>query len=139
MKRQNTRVFLLITYLLYLGNLFFTGELSFLHTTNCHPLLGHLFLRWLIIGFVTRLTRRVPLVEQELPTLPEYLSSPQVFVRVHVIRSLLLCVCFVDRSLSFCAFSFGHYVVCSSSIYEIWPPLWYLQTLLKFSRNTKRS
>jgi hypothetical protein len=45
MKRQNTRVFLLITYLLYLGDLFFTGELSFLHTTNCHPLLGHLFLR----------------------------------------------------------------------------------------------
>ena len=25
---------------------------------------------------VTRLTRRVPLVEQELPTLPEHLSSP---------------------------------------------------------------
>jgi hypothetical protein len=29
----------------------------------------------LITGFVTRLTRRVPLVEQELPTLPEHLSS----------------------------------------------------------------
>jgi hypothetical protein len=31
---------------------------------------------WLIIGFVTRLTRRVPLVEQELPTPPEHLSLP---------------------------------------------------------------
>ena len=29
----------------------------------------------LITSFVTRLTRRVPLVEQELPTLPEHLSS----------------------------------------------------------------
>jgi len=30
---------------------------------------------WLITGFVTRLTRRVPLVEQELLTLPEHPSS----------------------------------------------------------------
>jgi hypothetical protein len=29
-----------------------------------------------------------------------------------------------------CSFSFGHCVVCSSSIYGIWLPLWYLQTLL---------
>ena len=33
---------------------------------------------WLITGFVTRSTRRVSLVEQELLTLPEYLSSPPV-------------------------------------------------------------
>jgi hypothetical protein len=32
--------------------------------------------------------------------------------------------------LSFCPFSFGHCVVCSSSIYGFWLPLWYLQTLL---------
>ena len=37
---------------------------------------------------------------------------------VRVTRSLVLCVCFVDRCLSFCAFSFGHCVVCSSSIYR---------------------
>ena len=42
----------------------------------------------------------------------------------------LLYVCFVDRCLSFCTFSFGHCVVCSSSIYRFWLPLWYLQTLL---------
>jgi hypothetical protein len=71
----------------------------------------------LITGFVTRLTRRVPLVEQELLTLPEHLSSPPVFSGVRVSRSLVLYVCFVDRCLSFCAFSFGHCVVCSSSIY----------------------
>jgi hypothetical protein len=39
-------------------------------------------------------------------TLPEHLSSPSVFSGVRVTRSLVLCVCFVDRCLSFCPFSF---------------------------------
>ena len=64
-----------------------------------------------ITGFVTRLTRRASLVEQELLTLPEHLSSPQVVSGVRVTRSLVLYVCFVDRSLSFCTFYFGHCVV----------------------------
>jgi hypothetical protein len=34
-------------------------------------------------------------------SLSEHLSSPPVFSRVRVTRSLVLCVCFVDRSLSF--------------------------------------
>ena len=75
-------------------------------------------------GFVTRLPRRVPLVEQELLTLPEHLSSATVLSGFRVTRSLILCVCFVDRCLSFCPFSFGHYAVCSS-FYRFW----YLQTL----------
>ena len=82
----------------------------------------------LITGFVTRLTRWVPLVEQELLTLPEHPSSPPFFSGVRVTQSLVLYVCFVDRCLSFCAFSFGHCVVCSS-IYGFWLPHWYLQTL----------
>jgi hypothetical protein len=57
----------------------------------------------LITGFVTRLTWRVPLVEQELFTLPEHLNSPPVFSGVRVTRSLVLYVCFVDRCLSSCA------------------------------------
>ena len=69
--------------------------------------------------------------------------STWVFSEVRVIRSLVLCVCFVDRCLSFCPFSFGRCVVCPSSIYAFWLPpfgildlrilitsLWYLQTLL---------
>jgi hypothetical protein len=48
----------------------------------------------------------VPLVEQELLTFSEHLSSPPVFGRAPVTRSLGLCVCFVDRCLSFCAFPF---------------------------------
>ena len=58
-------------------------------------------------GFVTRLTRWMVLVEQELPTLPEHLSSSPIFSDVGVTRSLVLCVCFVDRCLSFCPFSFA--------------------------------
>jgi hypothetical protein len=69
-------------------------------------------------------------MEQELLTLPEHLSSPPVFSGVRVARSLVLCVCFVDRGLPFCPFSFGHCVVCSSSIYGFWLPVWYLQPLL---------
>ena len=79
---------------------------------------------WLITGFVTRLTQRVSLVEQELPTLPEHLSSPPVFSGVRVTRSSVLYVCFVDRCLSFCTFSFGHCVVCPSSIYRLWLLPW---------------
>ena len=85
---------------------------------------------WLITGLVTRLTRRVPLVEQKLLIQPEPLSSPPVFSGVRLTRSLVLCVWFIDRCLSFCTFSFGHCVVCSSSIYGFWLPLLYLQTLL---------
>jgi hypothetical protein len=84
----------------------------------------------LITGFVTRLTRRVPLVEQKLPTLPQHLRSSPVFIGVRITRSLVLCVCFVDHCLSFCHFSFGHCVVLSPSIYGFWLPLWYLQTPL---------
>ena len=64
----------------------------------------------LVKGFVTRLTRPVPLVELELLTLPERLSSPQIFRDVRVTRSLVLCVCFLDIYLSFCSFSFDHCV-----------------------------
>jgi hypothetical protein len=72
----------------------------------------------------------VSLVEQELLALPEHPSSPPVVSGVRVTRSLGLYVYFVNRCLSFCNFSVGHCVVCSSSIYGFWLPLWYLQTLL---------
>ena len=65
---------------------------------------------------------RVPLVEQELFTLPKHLGSPPVFSGVRVTRSLVLYVCFVDRCVSFCPFSFGHCFVCISSIYGFWYP-----------------
>ena len=85
-----------------------------IQSSDCHKtLFPH---SWLITGFVTRLTQWVPIVEQELLTLPELRSSSPVFSGVRVIRSLVLCVCFVDRYLSFCTFSFGHCVVYSFTI-----------------------
>jgi hypothetical protein len=61
-----------------------------------------------------------------------HFRSARVHPRFLVLFVLLnlVYVCFADRCLSFCPFSFGHCVVCSSSIYGFWLPLWYLQTLL---------
>ena len=67
---------------------------------------------WLIIGFVTRLTWCV--TSGAGTAYPEHQSSPPVFSGVRVSRSLVLYVCFVDRCLYLCTFSFGHCVVCSS-------------------------
>ena len=85
--------------------------------TNDHgyvPLVANTFrsfpLSWLITGFVTRLTRQVF-------TSGAGTAYPSGFSGVRVTRSLFLYVSFVDRYLSFCTFSFGHCVVCSSSIY----------------------
>jgi hypothetical protein len=49
-------------------------------------------------------------------TYPNQGNKYVIFCGVHVTRSLVLCVCFVYRCLSFCTFTFGHCVVCSSSI-----------------------
>jgi hypothetical protein len=49
--------------------------------------------------------------------MPELGEPPVLVGFVRFTRSLVLYVCFVDRCLSFCPFSFGHYVVCSSSTY----------------------
>jgi hypothetical protein len=84
-------------------------------------------LHTLITEFVIKLIRRVPLVGHELPTLPEHLSSPPVFSWIRVTRSLVLCVCFVDRCLSFCTFFL--WPLCCL-LYGFLVPLWYLQTLL---------
>ena len=98
----------------------FTGYVRLVvKTSRSFPLL------WLIIGFVTRLIRRVPLVEQELLSLPDHMSWTPVHSGVRVTRSIVLRV----RCLSYCTFSFGHCVVWSS-IFVFWLPLWYLQTLL---------
>ena len=71
----------------------------------------------------TIFTRQLPMVEQQLFILPEHMSSPPVISWVRVTRSLALCVCFVDRCISFCPFSFGNCVVCSSSFYRFWLPI----------------
>ena len=64
-------------------------------------------------------------------SLPEHMSSPALISGVRVTRSLVLCLCFLDRCLSFFTFSFNHCVICSL-IYGFWLPLWYLQTLFDY-------
>jgi len=51
---------------------------------------------WFITGFVTRLTRRFPLVDQELLTRPEHLRSPPGFSSYFSIFSFM---CMFYRSL----------------------------------------
>jgi hypothetical protein len=65
------------------------------------------------MGFVTRLIRRVSLVEQELLTLPEHMSSPPVFSGVLVTQSSFK----YALSIIVCPFSVDHCIVCPSSIY----------------------
>ena len=78
----------------------------------------------------------MPLVEQELLTLPEHLSSPPVFSGVCVTQSLVLCVCFVDRCLSFFFWPLCHLFFCDSRILIT---VWYLQTLLSLQERSTYS
>ena len=70
------------------------------------------------------------LVEQELLTLPDHLSSPLVISGVRVTRSVVLHVCFVDRYLSFCTFSLANVLSALLRYTNSDCTFWYLQTLL---------
>ena len=70
---------------------------------------------WHITGFVSRLTRRVPLVEQELLTLPVHLSSPPIFSGIRVTRSFVYVFC---RSL-FVLLSFFFLPLCYLSYFDL--------------------
>jgi len=73
-------------------------------------------------------TQPVPLLEQELLTLLQHLSSPLYFLW-GLRYSILSFMCNVFW-IVICPFSFGHCVVFHSSVYRFWLPLWYLQTHL---------
>jgi hypothetical protein len=76
------------------------------HRKNCYIpfiLMINIYIYILLIGVCLILTNMI--IEQELLSLPEYLSSPPFFSVVHVTGSLVICVCFVDRCLSFCPLS----------------------------------
>ena len=67
-----------------------------------------------ITWFVTRLTGRVSLVEQDLLTVPKHLSSPSVFSGVRVTRSLVLYIyMYVCRSFFFLLYFFLSAIVFS--------------------------
>ena len=84
---------------------------------------------WLITWFVTRVTRRVSLVGQEILALSEHMRSSVVWWGSrYSIFSLM------SNALSIVVgpFTFGHCVVCPSSIYGFWLPFLYRQTFLMF-------
>ena len=60
------------------------------------------------------------LVEQDLLTPPEHLRKSSIF-------NLLCSVWYIYAD--HCSFSFGHCIVCPSSNYVFFLPLWYFQTL----------
>ena len=68
----------------------------------------------LITRFVARVTRRVPHVDQEMPTLPEHLSLSLALSGVRVARSLIFCV-ILCRSLIF-LLSFFLFVIMLSDL-----------------------
>ena len=67
--------------------------------------------------FVTRVTRRVPHVEQKLLTLPEHMSASPVFLMGFVLLDLCFSMwSFVDHCLSFCSFS---QPLCCLSVFDL--------------------
>jgi hypothetical protein len=108
------------------------GYLPLVNTSRSFPC------AWLITGFVTTLTPRVSRMEQELLTLLEHMSSPQV-IGVGSCYSVFSFMYVLCRSLFVhCTFSVDHCIFSSSSIYGFWLPLSYLQTLLLDNEKKKK-
>ena len=83
------------------------------------------------IRFIYKSNMKGVHVEQELLIFLEHLNSPLVFCGVRVVRSLVfLCSDLQIVVCSFVPFTFGHCVVCPSSIYSFLLPLWYFLMLL---------
>ena len=81
----------------------------------CHkwPRMRSISHSWFITGFVTRVTRPVPLVEQELFILPQHMSSPLIYNGVRFTRSFIFYLVFC-RSLFFLLWFF-FWPLCSLS------------------------
>jgi hypothetical protein len=93
---------------------------------------------WLIPGFVTRLTRRVLLLEQELPTLLEHLSSPPYFVGSWY--SIFSFMCMLYKSLFVLLYFFFLPLRCLFFFdIRILMNTWYLQALLSNVTTNEKS
>jgi hypothetical protein len=94
--------------------------INFVYVTNDHryvPLVVSTCRSFSRSWLITRVTRQVSLVEQELPTLLEHLSSLPDFREVHVAWSLVFCVMFC-RSL-FVLMSFIFWPLCCLSFFDL--------------------
>ena len=68
------------------GSCFINDICNYLHI----PVFNTISVSWYSCG--PTVTRRMPLVEQSLVTLPKHSSSPSVFIEVHVAQRLFFCV-----------------------------------------------
>jgi hypothetical protein len=66
---------------------------------------------------MTKVIRRMLLVEQELPTLPEHMSLPPVFSAVRVARSFVFCVVFCR--LWFVLLFFFYWPLCCLPFFDL--------------------
>ena len=120
---------------------FFTYYPLFIeHESLCYMLLWNYW--WLITGFLTRVTRRVPHVEQELFILSGHSTWVHPRFLVGSCYSIISFMCMFCWSLFvLLSFSFGHCVVCPFFLLAIvlsvlrfttsnYIPLYYLQTCL---------
>ena len=107
--------------------LWHTTNDHYLHVVNTSRSFPH---SWLITGFVIRVTWRVPLVEQELLTLPEHLISPPFLVGFVLLGFCSMCM--FCRSLIVPLFFFFLPLYCLSffDLRILITSLWYLHTLL---------
>jgi hypothetical protein len=71
---------------------------------------------WLFTGFVTRVTRRVSLVEQEMLTFPNHLISPRVLVGFVLLDLYFMCM--FCKSL-FVFLSFFFWPLCCLSFFDL--------------------
>ena len=94
--------------------------------SSCLMTSNHKFHSWLIIGFVTRVTRRVTIVEQELLTL----NSSSVFSEVCVAQFLVFCVMFCISLFVLLSFFFWPLFCLFFFDLRILFTPWYLQTFL---------
>jgi hypothetical protein len=76
------------------------------------------------------LTRRISQSDWNIQIKLNYLKLDLRNCTIFSVGCLLVAAC-VNRCLSFCTFSFGHCIVCSSSIYGLRLPIWYLVSDLR--------
>jgi hypothetical protein len=84
---------------------------------------------WNITDCYTSVTRWVPLLEQNLPTLPRHMTSPPFLLEFLLRNHRHFCVRFLFYFLTIVFFliSFGYCIVCISLIYGFWLQLYYHQ------------
>jgi len=90
-----------------------------------------LFNSSLITGFVSRVTRRVSLLENELLTIPDHLGLPPVLIGVRGARSMVICVLFCRTFFVLFVLSVLLWITDSHYPFVIFNLFWYARNILQ--------